>query len=77
MRQLEETLIKGGSSGLKLSKDKKFQPVEDMNVATALKMEVVRLTAANDILKHKLEEHGVPVSSLIFCNSRNILQVII
>ncbi|ODM90088.1 Leucine zipper transcription factor-like protein 1 [Orchesella cincta] len=62
MRQLDEELSKDGSAGFKVTvtKGKRFQPVEDMNVASALKMEVVRLTAENDILKSKLEEYGVP-----------------
>lgn len=56
MRELDEALTKSCSSGSKVSVSKgKFQPLEDMNVASALKMEVVRLTAENDILKSKLE----------------------
>ncbi|CAL8142300.1 unnamed protein product [Orchesella dallaii] len=64
MRQLDEELSKDGLAGFKVtvSKGKRFQPVDDMNVATALKMEVVRLTAENDILKSKLEAFGVPES---------------
>lgn len=57
MRELDEALAKDGSSGLKVRISKgRNQPLEDMSVASALKMEVVRLTAENDILKSKLQD---------------------
>lgn len=68
MRELDEALTKSGSSGSKVSVSKgKFQPLQDMNVASALKMEVVRLTAENDILKSKLETFEENVSSMLKC----------
>lgn len=65
MRELDEALAKDGGFKVTVSKGKKFQPLEDMNVASALKMEVVRLTAQNDILKSKLEEAGISVNYCI------------